>query len=119
MRTVRIAAIVSLSGEGAGDSSTAPRKSSSSQVSGISSGTSYAHFDVLGQSLLDREISKLERFGVARRTVIAEASSTRFLPSRNATAEDSVETWDRVVAQQFAEGVDHLLLLRTSAYTDL
>lgn len=118
MRTVRIAAIVSLSGEGAGDFSTAPRKSSS-QVSGISNGTSYAHFDVLGQSLLDREISKLEHFGVLRHAVIAEASSTQFLPSRNSTSGNSVETWERAVAHQIAEGVDHLLLVRTSTYTDL
>jgi hypothetical protein len=119
MRTVRIAAIVSLTGEGAGDSSSAPHKSSSSQVSGISNGTSYAHFDVLGKSLLDREISKLERFGVQRHAVIAEASSTQFLPSRNSTSGDSVETWERAVAHQIAEGVDHLLFVRPSAYTDL
>jgi len=88
---VRIAAIVSLTSDGA-DST--PCKRSISQVPGISNATSYALFDVLGQSLLDREISKLKEFGIERHTVIAEASSTRFLPSRNATAEDSVETWE-------------------------
>jgi hypothetical protein len=121
MRTVRIAAILSLSDDhrGAGDSTAVPREQSSDKVSDISSATSYAHFDVLGQNLLDREISKLEHFGVLRHTVISEESSTQFLPSRSAMPGASDEAWERAAASYIAEGVDHLLLLRIGAYTDL
>jgi NDP-sugar pyrophosphorylase family protein len=121
MRTVRIAAILSLSDDhqGAGDSTAAPRKQSPGRISDISSATSYAHFDVLGQTLLDREISKLKRFGVLRHTVVCEETSTQFLPLRTGIPVASDETWERAVANHIAEGVDHLLLVRISAYTDL
>jgi NDP-sugar pyrophosphorylase family protein len=123
MRTVRIAAILSLSEsddhQGAADSTAALRQQPPRRVSDISSSSSYAQLDVLGQSLLDREISKLKRFGVPRHTVISEESSIPFLPSRNSTSGNSVETWERAVANHIAEGVDHLLLLQISAYTDL
>jgi hypothetical protein len=74
---------------------------------------------VLGQSLLEREVSQLKRFGVLRHTVVCEETSTQFLPSRTGMPVASDETWERAVANHIAEGVDHLLLLRISAYTDL
>jgi hypothetical protein len=120
MQTLRIAAILSLSDDhrGAGDSTAALHQQPPGRVSDISA-SSYAQFDVLGQSLLEREISKLQRFGVPRHTVVSEESSIQFLPARTGMPVASNETWERAVANHIAEGVDHLLLLRVSAYTDL
>ena len=117
---MRIAAILSLSDDDrATRNSTATRKQSAGKVSDISSSTSYVHFDVLGQSLLNREISKLERFGILQHTVICEETSNQFLPSRKGMSGACDETWERTVANHIGEGIDRLLLLRINAYTDL
>ena len=114
---MRIAAILSLSADLSNAGSSRARRALLG-YSRFAETASYIHFDVLGQSLLDRAIAKLEQFGVSRYTVISETSQ-QFLPWRVATVDAFVEAWERAVANYVAEGVDLLLFARVSAYSDL
>lgn len=114
---MRIAAILSLSEDlpNAGNSSAGGAMLGYSR---FSEAPSYLEFDLLGQSLLDRAIAKLKRFGVFDYTVISE-SSQQFLPSRGATGDAFVEAWEKATANYVEEYFDRLLLVRVSAYSDL
>ncbi len=79
-----------------------------------------AKLEVLGKSLLDRNISRLRGTGVAFTSVIPEGSAlTQLLPTRSATSNEFISAWEKAIGEYVRQGVDTLLLLRTSTYTDL
>jgi NDP-sugar pyrophosphorylase family protein len=79
-----------------------------------------AKLDVLGKSLLDRTISRLGQVGVESPSVIPEGSTlTQLLPTRSNLSSDFILAWETSVADYVRQGVDTLLLLRTSTYSDL
>jgi carbonic anhydrase/acetyltransferase-like protein (isoleucine patch superfamily) len=76
--------------------------------------------DLLGQSLLERAITKLREFGVVKPCVISEGmGSNQVLPSRSANTSGFIAAWESAVASRMQHGVDLLLLIRMSTYTDL
>jgi hypothetical protein len=79
-----------------------------------------AKLEVLGKSLLDRNISRLREAGVESTGVIPEGSAlTQLLPTRGATSNDFISAWEKTIGDYVRQGVDTLVLLRTSTYTDL
>ena len=79
-----------------------------------------AKLEILGKSLLDRNISRLREAGIESTSVIAESSAlTQLLPTRSATSNDFISAWEKAIGEYVRQGVDTLLLLRTSTYTDL
>lgn len=116
---MRIGAILSLSEDqqGVADYSASPGNSRR-EMSGILGRSLYARFDILGQTLLDRAIAKLQQFGVSDWAAILEEPSEELLPSRT-TPSAFVEAWENTVAKYLAEGLDQLLLVRVSGYNDL
>jgi NDP-sugar pyrophosphorylase family protein len=79
-----------------------------------------AKLEILGKSLLDRNISRLREAGIESTSLIPESSAlTQLLPTRSATSNDFISAWEKAVGEYVQQGVDTLVLLRTSTYTDL
>jgi len=79
-----------------------------------------AKLELLGKSLLDRNISRLREAGVESTSVLPEGSAlTQLLPTRSTTSNDFISAWEKAIGEYVRQGVDTLLLLRTSTYTDL
>lgn len=76
--------------------------------------------EVLGKSLLDRNISRLRESGIDYTSIIPEGSAlTQLLPTRSAASNEFISAWEKAVGEYVRQGVDTLLLLRSSTYTDL
>jgi hypothetical protein len=116
---VRIAAILSLPDGNQGEESTSPAKSSPHARLGGLGGTSFARFDILGQSLLDRTLTRIERIGAVPHTVISQGKSTELLPARSGAPNSFVTAWEKSVTKYVNDGVDVLLLVRVAAYADI
>ena len=118
--TVRIAAILSLPDGKQGEESISPAKSAHhpARLGGLG-GTSFARVDILGQSLLDRTLSRIEQIGAVPHTVISQGKSTELLPARSGAPKSFATAWEKAVAKHVSEGVDHLLLVRVAAYADI
>ena len=79
-----------------------------------------AKLEILGKSLLDRNISRLREAGIESTSVIPEGSAlSQLLPTRSAASNDFISAWELAVGEYVRQGVDTLVLLRTSTYTDL
>jgi NDP-sugar pyrophosphorylase family protein len=79
-----------------------------------------AKLELLGKSLLDRTISRLRQVGIEDISVIPESSIlTQFLPIRASVPKDFIAAWESSVGNYVRQGMDTLLLLRTSTYSDL
>jgi hypothetical protein len=79
-----------------------------------------AKLEVLGKSLLDRNISRLQEAGVESSSVIPEGSAlSQLLPTRSTASNDFISVWEKAIGEYVRQGVNTLLLLRTSTYTDL
>jgi len=109
---VRIAAILSLSEDqqGAGE-----LPSSSIFKSHHARDLSYVQTEILGKSLLDRTLTKLQQFGIAQHTIISEEAE--LLPRR--TLSHGIDEWEGAVANYVREGIDLLLFQRISTYSDV
>jgi hypothetical protein len=119
---VQIGAILTLAGgrSAEGDFAEARSKNSRKSAEQVLNGSSYVLLDVLGQSLLDRTIERLQKFGTAKPTVIHEGpSSNQVLPWRSAKSSAFIAAWEGAVEHYVQRGTDILLLLRVRAYTDL
>ncbi len=119
---MQIGAILTLAGQrkSDGDDSEVPRKYARREPAGFLSGASRVLLDVLGQSLLNRTISKLRDFGTTQPTVIAEgAASSPVLPSQSAKTSAFIAAWETAVSRCVQQGAELLLLLRVNAYSDL
>lgn len=73
---------------------------------------------ILGQSLRDRTLAQLRAAGVQGPIVVPDGPAFNALWSRHA-ANDSISAWDKAVAHWTHTGVDALVLLRASFYSDL
>lgn len=79
-----------------------------------------AKLEVLGQSLLDRNLDRLRAAGVEATRVIPEGSAhTQLLPTRNTLPNEFLSAWEKALAEYVAQGIETLVLVRTSAYSDL
>jgi len=110
---VQIAAILSLL-----ETSPADEFTSSAVAPSVTSGC-IAKIDILGESLLDRVLSQLERLGAAGHSVISKGTPNQLFPSRTAAPDSFVTAWEQAVAGYVNQGVDALLLMRVGTYTDL
>ena len=76
--------------------------------------------DVLGKSIFDRTVSTLQKFASVRPSMVTEGTSTgHFLPAQTRRRTSFISAWEESVAEYVRNGVDHLLLLRVSAYHEL
>lgn len=112
---MQIAAILSLPEASAVGEFSSPSATSSA----VLGSKSIAKLDILGRSLLDRTLSKVERLGIVGRTIISQVAGIELFPSRAAAPSEFVATWEEAVARYVREGVDALLLVRVGTYTDL
>jgi NDP-sugar pyrophosphorylase family protein len=79
-----------------------------------------AKLEILGKSLLDRNISRLREAGIESASVIPEGSAlTQLLPTRSAASNEFISAWEKAIGEYVRQGVDTILLLRTNTYTDL
>lgn len=79
-----------------------------------------AKLDILGQSLLDRTLGKLRNAGIASTVVIPEGSTlNQLLPSRPIIQNEFTSAWEKSVSRILNQGIDTVLLLRTSTYNEL
>jgi hypothetical protein len=76
--------------------------------------------DVLGRSILDRTLDRLTAATHIRPILIIESRpvSQLFLCD-DITANRSTPAWETAIGRHIIRGVDHLLLIRLNAYTDL
>jgi len=76
--------------------------------------------DVLGKNIFDRTISALQQFASAPPSMVSEGTpSGHFLPPQTRRRTSFISAWEESVAGYVRDGVDHLLLLRVSAYHEL
>ncbi len=118
---VQIAAILTLAARtGSEADSVEPARGENRRRKRFLSNIPDAKLEVLGKSLLDRSISRLREAGIESTSTIPEGSAlTQLLPTRSATPNDFISTWENAIREYVRQGVDTLVLLRTSTYTDL
>jgi NDP-sugar pyrophosphorylase family protein len=118
---VQIAAILTLAARTGSDADSAePSRGDNRRRKRFLSNVPDAKLEVLGKSLLDRNISRLREAGIDSTSVIPEGSAlTQLLPTRSAASNDFISAWEKAIGEYVRQGVDTLLLLRTSTYTDL
>jgi hypothetical protein len=118
---LRIRAILSLTGVCKAPEAVATQVVSAADCAGtFLPGFSCVMVDVLGRSLLDRTLDRLTSATDTQAMVIVEVSPVAgVFPCDDATATGSVHVWEAALARQLMCGVDHLLLMRLNAYTDL
>jgi hypothetical protein len=118
---VQIAAILTLAARtGSEAGSTDPSRGENRRRKRFLTNVPDAKLEVLGKSLLDRSISRLREAGIESTSTIPEGSAlTQLLPTRNATSNDFISAWEKAIGEHVQQGVDTLILLRTSTYTDL
>jgi len=76
--------------------------------------------DVLGKNIFERTVSTLQKFASVPPSMVSEgAASGHFLPPQTWRRSSFVSAWEESVAGYVRNGVDHLLLLRVSAYHEL
>ena len=76
--------------------------------------------DVLGRSILDRTLDRLTAATHTQPTVIVESRpGVGLFPCDDITASGSAPAWENAIGRHIIRGVDHLLLIRLNAYTDL
>ena len=113
---MRIAAILSLSedqqGLGELPSSPIPKSHHAGDLS-------YIQSEILGQSLLERTVAKLQQFGIAQHTIISEEVCSQLVSTRSLGSDGFGDEWERAVRRYIQEGIDLLLFQRISTYSDL
>jgi hypothetical protein len=118
---VKIGAILTLTGGHgvAGGLSETPSTYPNREGSRFFASASRMLVDLLGQSLLDRAIAKLREFGVVESCVISEGTGTNQVVPSTSNSSAFVAAWESAVARHMQQGVNLLLLIRMSTYTDL
>lgn len=113
---MRIAAILSLSEDqqGSGELPSSPILKSHHARE-----LSYIQSEILGQSLLDRTLGKLQQFGIAQHKIISEEVSGQLVSTRSLEADSFGDEWERAVTRYLQEGIDLLVFHRISTYSDL
>jgi hypothetical protein len=118
---MRIGVILSLTevckGAGAGETAVALAPAS---VGTFLPGFSCIMLDILGRSILDRTLDRVTAATDTQPTVIIENLTIAGLfPCDDITASGSNPAWENAIGRHIMRGVDHLLLIRLNAYTDL
>ena len=118
---MQIAAILTLAARTGSDAgSTDPSRGENRRRKRFLTNVPDAKLEILGKSLLDRNISRLREAGVECTSVIPEGSAlTQLLPNRSSASNDFISAWEKAMGECVQQGVDTLILLRTSTYTDL
>src|SRR3954470_8835677 len=93
---VQIAAILTLAARtGSENGSADPPRGENRRRKRFLTNVPDAKLEVLGKSLLDRNISRLRESGIESTTVIPEGSAlTQLLPTRGATSNDFISAWE-------------------------
>jgi len=118
---VHIGAILTLAARSGNDADSAESsKGSNRRRKRFLTNVPDAKLEILGKSLLDRTVSRLGQVGIESTSVIPEGSNlTQLLPTRSNISNDFISAWEKSVADYVRQGIDTLLLLRTSTYSDL
>lgn len=115
---MQIAAILSVA-ETADDFSVAPNGSLTERT-GANANVLNARVDVLGRSLLDRALAKIDRFGVCSRTIVPHGDGNQLVTRSGAALPTTfAQLWEQAVAGYVRAGVDVLLLVSLNGHTDL
>jgi hypothetical protein len=77
-----------------------------------------AHWDLLGKSLLDRAIERLQAFGVGEISVIAEQTS-HSSPDGFLSASTFWTAWEEIICRCLQFDLETLLLVRVGPYVEL
>ena len=117
---MKIGAILTLAGRTGDDTDSVESSISNNRRRKRFTAIPDAKLDILGQSLLDRTFAKLESLGIKSVSVIPEGSTlNQLLPARPVIQNDFTSAWEKSVSRILSQGIDTLLLLRTSTYSDL
>ena len=113
---MQIAAILTLAARTASDAgSTEPSRGENRRRKRFLTNVPDAKLEVLGKSLLDRNISRLRQAGVECTSVIPEGSAlTQLLPNRSSASNDFISAWEKAIGECVQQGVDTLIFLRES-----
>lgn len=115
---MQIGSILTLAGTGESDVTLAeaPARRSRKFLTGVPD----PRLDVLGKSLLDRAVDRMVAAGTKAPVVISEGgTATHVLPPRSMKSGNFIGAWENAVAEWVQQGVELLVLGRTSAYSDL
>jgi len=76
--------------------------------------------DVLGRSIVDRTLDRITSATCTKPTIIVERSpGAGLFPCDDISASGSSPAWENAIDHHIMRGLDHLLLIRLNAYTDL
>jgi hypothetical protein len=81
---------------------------------------SFAKAEILGASLLERTLRKLESLGTLPPKVLSGGNvSDHVLPTRSTRTGSFIESWEKAVSGYVNAGVESILLVRVGTYTDI
>ncbi len=81
---------------------------------------SFARVEVLGDSLLDRTLTKLADLGTLSPKVLSGRNvSDHVLPSRSARSGSFIDSWEKAVCDYVNNGVETIVLIRVGTYSDV
>jgi NDP-sugar pyrophosphorylase family protein len=119
---VHISAIVTIAGAENRTDSSGFRAGSDRSCSPTSLASPIAFWEVLGRSVLDRTVERLQHAGVSDISVIAEQPGTQCgSPIDSYEYSQSMDfwaSWDEIVSRYLAQGTDLLLFLRLGTYAE-
>jgi hypothetical protein len=113
---VQIGAILTVAAE---DADQGPLKRGDKGTGTALSVPPYVTRSILGTSLIDRTIERLKLAGAVSIQTLKGAAFNHVFPWRSAKATPPLVDWEEAVSRQINEGIEHLLLLRLAAYSDL
>jgi NDP-sugar pyrophosphorylase family protein len=81
---------------------------------------SFAKAEILGASLLERTLKKLQELGTLPPKVLSGGNvSDHVLPSRSTRSASFIESWEKALSGYVNAGVESILLVRVRTHTDI
>jgi hypothetical protein len=81
---------------------------------------SFGKVEILGASLLDRTLGKLQELGtLPPKVLFGRNISDHVLPSRSTRSGSFIESWEKALSDYVNAGVENILLVRVSTYSDV
>lgn len=81
---------------------------------------SFGKVEILGASLLDRTLRKLQELGtLPPKVLFGRNISDHVLPSRSTRSGNFIESWEKALSGYVNAGVESVLLVRVSTYSDV
>lgn len=81
---------------------------------------SFGKTEILGASLLDRTLGKLEKLGTLPPKVLSGGNvSDHVLPSRSTRSGSFIDSWEKALSGYANAGVESILLVRVGTHSDL